>query len=619
VRNRYFLLGDFLLIALAAFGAFALRFDWRFYLERHEFLPYLALALTVKLPTFYLFGMYQRLWRYASVSDLVAIATAVLMSSIAVAVSVSVALWLRPALEVSRAVVFIDALLTLVCVGAMRLSVRALAETRGKANDGGEQAGQRRVLIVGAGDAGVMVVRELQRNRQLGMVPVGFIDDDPVKLGKRIHGIAVLGDLKALVTVARASNVDEVLIAMPTASGAVLRAIAESCRKSTLASRTIPGVFELLDGQVSVSRLRQIDISDLLRRAPICGEVDTSSYVTGQPVLVTGAGGSIGFELCRQVAASRPSRLILLGHGENSLFDAQINLRQAFPDLALDVAVADVRDRARLMMLFDRFRPKVVFHAAAHKHVPLMENNPEEAISNNILGTRNIVDASLAVRVGRLVMISTDKAVSPSSLMGASKRVAESIVRTAAMRQGVAFMVVRFGNVLGSRGSVVPFFKRQIEQGGPVTVTHPEMRRFFMTIPEAVHLVLQAGGIGRGAELFVLDMGAPVRIVDLAQDLITLSGFKPEDIPIVFTGVRPGEKLEEALWEEGATVEPTVCPNVLRVTESELCPDGEVDAMIDRLVRAASIGDRLHIEAELAHSISTYVPASAMRHMSVPG
>jgi FlaA1/EpsC-like NDP-sugar epimerase len=450
------------------------------------------------------------------------------------------------------------------------------------------------------------------------MIPVGFVDDDPAKLGKHIHGIAVLGDLKSLVTVARLTRVDEVLIAVPTASGTVLRALAESCREAALASRTIPGVFELLDGQVSVSRLRQIDISDLLRRAPIAGEVDTSSYVTGQSVLVTGAGGSIGFELCRQVAASRPSRLILLGHGENSLFDAQVHLRQAFPDLALDVAVADVRDRARLMMLFDRFRPRVVLHAAAHKHVPLMEDNPEEAISNNILGTRNIVDAALSVRVGRLVMISTDKAVSPSSLMGASKRIAESIVRTAAVRHGAAFMVVRFGNVLGSRGSVVPFFKRQIDQGGPVTVTHPDMRRFFMTIAEAVHLVLQAGGIGRGGELFVLDMGAPVRIVDLARDLITLSGFKPEDIAIEFTGIRAGEKLEEALWEEGARVEATACPNVLRVTEPEVCPERTVGVMIDSLVQAASTGDRMHVEAELTRWIATYVPASAMgRHFVV--
>lgn len=619
MRNRHILLGDAVLIALAAFGAFALRFEWRFYLERHEFLPYLALALTVKLPMFYLFGMYRRFWRYVSVSDSVMLATTVLMSSMVVAVCVAGALWLRPAWEMSRAVVFIDALLTLVCVGGLRLSVRVLAESRGKAKAGGEQARQRRVLIVGAGDAGVMVVRELHRNPHLGMIPVGFVDDDPAKLGKHIHGIAVLGDLKSLVTVARLTRVDEVLIAVPTASGTVLRALAESCREAALASRTIPGVFELLDGQVSVSRLRQIDISDLLRRAPIAGEVDTSSYVTGQSVLVTGAGGSIGFELCRQVAASRPSRLILLGHGENSLFDAQVHLRQAFPDLALDVVVADVRDRARLMMVFARFRPRVVLHAAAHKHVPLMEDNPEEAISNNILGTRNIVDASLAVRVGRLVMISTDKAVSPSSLMGASKRIAESIVRTAAVRHGAAFMVVRFGNVLGSRGSVVPFFKRQIDQGGPVTVTHPDMRRFFMTIAEAVHLVLQAGGIGRGGELFVLDMGAPVRIVDLARDLITLSGFKPEDIAIEFTGVRAGEKLEEALWEEGARVEATACPNVLRVTEPEVCPARTVDVMIDSLVQAASTGDRMHVEAELTRWIATYVPASAMGRHVVAG
>jgi FlaA1/EpsC-like NDP-sugar epimerase len=618
VRNRYILVGDVLLVALAAFGAFALRFDWRFYLERREFLPYLALALAVKIPTFYLFGMYRRLWRYASVNDLIAIATAVLMSSIGMAALVGAALWLRPGLEVSRATVFIDGLLTLVCVGGVRLSVRIVAEARGKAEGKGDPVGQRRVLVVGAGDAGVMVVRELQRNRQLGMVPVGFVDDDPVKRGKHILGIAVRGDLNALVTVARASGADEVLIAMPTASGAVLRAIAQSCREAALPSRTIPGVFELLDGQVSVSRLRQIEISDLLRRAPIAGHVDTSSYVTGQPVLVTGAGGSIGFELCRQIAASRPSRLILLGHGENSLFDAQTNLRQAFPDLALDVVVADVRDRSRLMMMFERLRPKVVLHAAAHKHVPLMEDNPEEAISNNVVGTRNIVDASLSAGVGRLVMISTDKAVSPSCLMGASKRVAESIVRAAAKQHGAAFMVVRFGNVLGSRGSVVPFFKQQIERGGPITVTHPEMRRFFMTIPEAVHLVLQAGGLGRGGELFVLDMGAPVRIVDLAQDLIALSGFKPEEIPIVFTGIRQGEKLEETLWEEGATVEPTICPNVLRVSETELSASREVDVMIDGLVQAASTGDRLHVEAELARWIATYVPASAMRQMSLP-
>lgn len=617
MKNRYIFLGDILLVVAACFGAFALRFDWRFYLERHEFLLYLGLAVMVKLPIFYVFGLYRRLWRYASVFDMVATAVAVLMSSMIVAALMGLALWLSQTLEMSRAVVLIDALLTLVCLGGLRLSVRALAEARGKARTRGPEIRQRRVLIAGAGDAGAMVARELRRNPQLGMTPVGFLDDDRAKRGQHIHGLKVLGDLNALAAFARSTAADEVLIAMPKASGAVLRGIAESCRAAMLASRTIPGVFELLDGQVSVSRLRQVDISDLLRRSPITGEVDTSLYVTGHRVLVTGAGGSIGFEVCRQIAASHPSHLVMLGHGENSLFDAQVQLRRDFPGLRLDVAVADVRDDARLKMLFERFRPQVVLHAAAHKHVPLMEDNPEEAISNNVIGTRNIVNASLAIGVERLVMISTDKAVSPSCLMGASKRVAESIVRAAAKRHGAAYVVVRFGNVLGSRGSVVPYFKRQIEQGGPITVTHPEMRRFFMTIPEAVHLVLQAGGIGRGGELFVLEMGAPVRIVDLAQDLIALSGFQPSEIPIVFSGVRPGEKLEEELWEKGATVEVTDCASVLRVTEPELFSGNDVDVMVDGLLEAATTGDRMRIEAELARWITTYVPASAMRHMSI--
>ena len=609
MRNRYILLGDLILIVLAAFGAFALRFEWRFYESRAEFVPFLVAAVLIKPPTLYFFGMYRRLWRYASIGDLVAIVTAVLASSIALTVFTAAALWRWPDLEFSRTVLLIDGLLTLVLVGALRLSVRVLAESR-LTTDTPESPGTKRVLIVGAGDAGVMVVRELQRNRQLGMVPVGFLDDDPVKWGKQIHGVTVLGGINRLVAVAQARAVDEVLIAIPTAGGPVLRTIAESCRQSGLSSQTIPGVFELLDGQVSLSRLRQIDISDLLRRAPVSGEVNITSYVTGRVVLVTGAGGSIGSELCRQVAAAHPSRLIMLGHGENSLFDSQSQLREAFPNLRLDVVIVDIRDRPRLQTVLEHLRPKVVFHAAAHKHVPLMEENPQEAISNNVVGTRNMVEASLSVGVERFVMISTDKAVAPTNIMGASKRLAEAVVRHAAARRSSEFAVVRFGNVLGSRGSVVPFFKRQIERGGPITVTHPDMRRFFMTIPEAVHLVLQAGGIGRGGELFVLEMGAPVRIVDLAQDMITLSGFKPEEIPIVFTGVRRGEKLDEALWEPGAIVEPTECPSVLRVTEPDLFPLEEINLMLDRITAAAATGDRLHVEAELAHWIPSYVPAS---------
>lgn len=609
MRNRYILLGDLLLTAFAAAGAFALRFDWRFYEYRAEFVPYLVAAVLIRPLVFYAFGMYRRFWRYASVGELIATAVAVLASSLFLAVSVAVAFVVRSSFEFSRAVIAIDALLTLVLTGGLRMSVRILAESRGRGDGLLETA--KRVLIVGAGDAGVMVLRELQRNPQLGMVAVGFLDDDPAKIGKHIHGITVLGNLSSLVKVTRDHHVNEVVIAIPTAAGTVLRALATSCRKAGLASRTIPGVFELLDGRVSVSRLRPIEISDLLRRAPISGRVETSSYLTGQVVLVTGAGGSIGSELCRQVAVSRPSRLLLLGHGENSLFEAHAELRDAFPDLAIDVIIADLRDRSRMMTSLQRCRPAVVFHAAAHKHVPLMEENPEEAISNNVVGTRNVVDASLSAGVKRLVMISTDKAVSPTNLMGASKRLAELIVHDAARRAGAAFVVVRFGNVLGSRGSVVPLFKRQIERGGPVTVTHPEMKRFFMTIPEAVHLVLQAGGIGRGAELFVLDMGAPVRIVDLACDLISLSGFRPEEIPIVFTRLRPGEKLSEALWEEGAAVEPTACPGVLRVTEPDSGPVIDVGHMLDSVVHAADTGERLLIEAELARWIPSFVPLSA--------
>jgi FlaA1/EpsC-like NDP-sugar epimerase len=618
------LLADVLLVGVSAFLAFALRFDLDFASSRREFFPFLLVVVIAKPAVFFAFGLYRRFWRYASLNDMLVVGLGVTTASLLIAVATGIARILDVISLFSRAVLLIDWLVTFVTVAGVRAAVRVLGESQARARGSGLvlSAGARRekrILVVGAGEAGAMVVREMQRNPHLGMHAVGFLDDDDRKQGKRIYGTLVMGPTSAVERVVQAESIAEVVIAMPRASGAAVRAVAERCQALGLPCRTMPGVFELLDGHVSVSRLRQIDISDLLRRAPISGAVDTSSYVTGQPVLVTGAGGSIGFELCRQVAASHPSRLILLGHGENSLFDAQVRLRQAFPELALDVALADVRDRARLMLLFERFRPRVVLHAAAHKHVPLMEDNPEEAISNNILGTRHIVDASLAVGVRRLVMISTDKAVSPSSLMGASKRIAESIVRSAAVREGAAFMVVRFGNVLGSRGSVVPFFNRQIEKGGPITVTHPEMRRFFMTIPEAVHLVLQAGGIGRGSELFVLDMGAPVRIVDLARDLIALSGFKPEDVPIVFTGARPGEKLEEALWETGARVEPTVCPNVLRVTESELCSRQEIEAMIDGLVRAAGTGDRLHVEAELARWISTYLPASAMRRRSVPG
>jgi FlaA1/EpsC-like NDP-sugar epimerase len=358
-----------------------------------------------------------------------------------------------------------------------------------------------------------------------------------------------------------------------------------------------------------VSRLRQVDITDLLRRRAVDTGSDASRYVQGRTVMVTGGGGSIGFELCRQVAHSRPRCLALFGHGENSIFEAQGRLRELFPDLRIEAVIGDIRDRTRVFRVFDQIRPEIVFHAAAHKHVPLMEANPEEAVSNNVLGTKNVVDAALTVGTARFVLISTDKAVSPSSLMGAAKRVAEAIVRDAASRTSQPFVVVRFGNVLGSRGSVVPAFKRQIEAGGPLTITHPEMKRFFMTIPEAVHLVLQAGGMGRGGELFVLNMGEPLRIVQLAEDLIRLSGLTPHEVPITFTGLRPGEKLEESLWEDGAIVQDTENPEVLQVTEAQGADSERLAALVETLAAAAADGDREMIGVALSALIPTFQPA----------
>ena len=607
VRNRYILLADLGVILVAALGSYSLRFDWLFPLYRDEFPLFVLVVVAVKPLVFYLTGMYRRYWRFASIWDLVAVVLATAASSVVVAVVMAALRVFDYVPGFPRGVVPIDWLLTMTLAGGVRMSVRVLAEMQTHA---GASQRRKRVLVIGAGQAGVMVLREIQRNPQLGMELVGFLDDDPAKRGKTVLGTRVLGDLHSLPRLLSSTKVDEVVIAIPTAPGSVIRSVVEQCRKADVASRVIPGVFELLDGKASVSRLRNVEISDLLRRAQVTLASGARGYIEGRCVLVTGAGGSIGTELCRQIARDEPRVLILLGHGENSVFDVQMQLRDAFPDVRTDAVIADVRDRTRLGHLFARYKPEVVFHAAAHKHVPLMEDNPEEAITNNVIGTRNIVDAAIASGTSRLVMISTDKAVSPTNYMGASKRVAETIVRRQAARHGRSFAVVRFGNVLGSRGSVVPIFKAQIESGGPLTVTHPEMRRFFMTIPEAVHLVLEAGGHAAGGELFVLNMGEPVRIVDLAEDLVELSGFKRGDVPIRFTGLRPGEKLNEELWEEGATISPTPTRDVLRVREradAEL-RDVDLDRFIEDLERAARAGDRLEIQHCLAQLIPNFAP-----------
>ena len=616
MRNRYLLLADLPLVWIAALVAFVLRFDLRFSAYSGEFLAFVSLASVIKPFVFFASGVYARYWRYASIPDLVTLLIATTAASIAILITLMVALWAGLIPSFSRAVVFNDWLLTFVLVGGLRGSVRLLGEShRGLSSAAkGRNGALEAVLIAGAGEAGVIVARDLRRNPQLGMVPVGFLDDDPAKVGHLIAGLRVHGRLDQLPAVAAAHKVTFVVGAMPTAPGTVIRQLAEQCRALSLRSKIIPGMFELVGGGVTINRLREVQIADLLRRAHARPAFSAETYIRNRTVLISGSGGSIGSEICRQVAALGPGRLIMLGHGENSLFEAREDLQRDYPHLDVQCVICDVRDGSRLQRVFKSLEPEIVFHAAAHKHVSLMEDNPEEAISNNAVGTRNMLQAALAAGTDRFVMISTDKAAAPRSVMGASKRLAEELVRQTAQRFGCAFMVVRFGNVLGSRGSAVPIFQRQIERGGPITITHADMKRYFMTVAEAAHLVLEAGALGRGGELFVLRMGDPVPIVELARDMIRLSG--ADDIPIVFTGIRPGEKVNEVLWEDGAVTQSTAHPDILGVHEKAV-DTTDWGAAIEHVATTAAKGNREDLLRELHHYLPTFSPGESRRAAGV--
>ena len=609
IRNRFVLIGDIALIIVSVLGSFALRLDVG---ELPFYFPAVLLmsvvALGIKIPVYFFFGLYRRLWIYASTGELrlitVAVTTASVLTSGVMLLLIGAGLVLP---GMPRSALGIDWLLSLVLIGGSRFALRILAEQSMASRANGKT---KRALIIGAGDAGALVVRELQRSSQLNLTPVGFLDDDSAKQKHAIHGITVIGVVSDLSSAIDLHHVDEVIIAIPSAPGKLLRMVNDVCRQKRIISRTIPGIYELIGGRVSVNRLREVDITDLLRREHVrINDEAVGAALEGRRVLVTGAGGSIGRELCRQIARRNPAELVLLGHGENSIFEILLELNQDYPNLLLSPVIADVRNAERLAQVFKRHQPQVVFHAAAHKHVPLMEANIVEAITNNVIGSHNVVQTALAHSTERFVLISTDKAVHPSSIYGATKRLAEMIVLDAARASQRAFTVVRFGNVLGSRGSIIPIFKGQIANGGPVTVTHPEMYRFFMTIPEAVHLVLQAASMENGGETFVLNMGEPVRILDLAEDLIRLSGLEPHrDIEISFTGIRPGEKLTEELWDEGTPLAKTLHPDIFRLDAdasplslnlpqaidslSALCHSADTDAIInllDELIPGSSI------------------------------
>jgi FlaA1/EpsC-like NDP-sugar epimerase len=543
---------------------------------RHFFLPLLPVVLVVKAVVFGAMGLHRGSWRYVSMRDVFQVTKAAFISFawlFAIYYGLVNVEYTAHALgfeeftfepfggeDFPDSVLILDFAGTIALICGARFAVRLYHEEVQPVQDGTTP----KLLILGAGDAGETVVREILRLPVLQYRVVGFLDDDETKWGTQIHGIEILGGIDKTKEICDEHSVDEILIAMPSATRKQVRRVVELCQGTNLRFKTLPAIADLIAGRAQVQQIRDVDINDLLGRAPV--ELDTAriaEFIDGRVVMVTGAGGSIGSEMCRQVARFNPKRLLLLEQAEQNLFEIDRELRARFAEIDVVPYIADIGDALRVNWIFQQEGPTAVFHAAAHKHVPMMELNPGEALKNNIVGTRTVADAASQHGCEKFVMISTDKAVNPTSIMGGSKRVAEMYIQALNERVQTQFVTVRFGNVLGSSGSVIPIFKEQIARGGPVTVTHPEMVRFFMTIPEAAQLVVQSASMGRGGEIFVLDMGEPVKIVDLARDLITLSGFRPgEDIEIKFVGVRPGEKLYEELAIEGEGVSRTAHPKV---------------------------------------------------------
>jgi FlaA1/EpsC-like NDP-sugar epimerase len=602
------LAADAALVATAYWLAFALRFDQGIP-DRYSDLLWQTIAFVTvgKVAIFAAFGLYQKWWRYVGLRDFESILKAVVTASLVMVGVLYV--WSPTDSDLPRSIAVMDLLLTIALIGGSRLAVRSVLERppRGAVLPKGQE-----VLIVGAGEGGQLIAREMQRTPRLRQTPIGFVDDDPRKRGMRINGLKVLGDTRQMDRLLDDAEPDQVIIAIPSAPGVLREQVVRACRARDIPVRTLPGVFELISGSVDLLRqVREVRVEDVLGREPVAVEIEQAgAYLRDRIVLVTGAGGSIGAELCRQIARVRPRLLVLLDHAEDNLFDIERELIGERHFAACESILADCKEPDRMHDVMERFRPDVVFHAAAYKHVSLTEENPLEAVRNNAIGTRVCAAAAAAAGVRRFVLISTDKAVNPATALGASKAMAEWIVEALGRRNAkTIFCCVRFGNVLGSSGSVVPLFRRQIERGGPVTVTHPDMERFFMTIPEAVQLVIRAANMARGGETFVLEMGDQVKIIDLARNMIRLSGHEPDEIPIEIVGPRPGEKLREELFGPGERAVPTDADRILRAERVELEPEWveEVFQRVEALVKRrdeAYLADAL---AELAQEVFSAV------------
>jgi FlaA1/EpsC-like NDP-sugar epimerase len=612
-----------LLLAAAFIGAHLIRFEFsipmHFVQSLKQMLPWVLLA---KLSCFYFLGLYRGMWRYTSIADLLNVIKATIVSTLLILAFI---LFKSAFIGYSRSVFLIDFLLTILFIAGFRISVRLFFDRYSKETPtptdflsifklfSNRKKDSKNLIIIGAGDCGEKIYREIRDNSALKYNIVGFLDDSKNKIGRTIHGVPVLGRIDDIKVLIKKGKADEALIATPSARGQQMRRIVELCKTSGIPFKTIPGYGELIDGKVTINAIREVAYRDLLGREMIkLDEKQIGAYLKGQNVLVTGAGGSIGSELCRQICRFKPGSILLFERAESPLYEIELELKKNFVDINVVPILADIQDKLQIEKVFKKYKPQTVFHAAAYKHVPMLELQPWKALENNIQGTANLVEIVSEFNIERFVFVSTDKAVRPTNVMGASKRVAEMLVNCQ-NKNGFStarFIIVRFGNVVGSVGSVVPLFKKQIEKGGPVTVTHPDVTRFFMTIPEASQLILQAGAMGNGGEIYLLDMGTTIKISDMARDLIRLSGFEPdEDIKIEYIGLRPGEKLYEELITEGENIVSTSHEKIM-VLKSMECNLQILNGQIDELATLAANQNEKKIKAKLKEIVPEYRPAS---------
>lgn len=618
----FLLLIDAVMFTISYAGAYLLRFDFVFpALQYLKFKNTLLPIILLKMCVFYYFGLYQGVWRYTGLKDLQNLLEATFTSSLTIVLLFQVTYTFQ---GFARSIFLIDSMFTVFLSGGFRLGIRIAFQEGIFFQRPNRKAPLRkkRVLIIGAGDAGEKILREIKDNLSLGYEVVGFLDDDPNKIYRYIHGVKVLDSIAGITALVGHLDLDEIIIAIPSVSEEKMRHIVSLGHKTGIRCRTVPGMGELLNGKFTVSTIRDISYADLLGRCPVeLDMVRIGAYLRGKRVLVTGAGGSIGSECCRQIARFQPMSLIMLDRAESSLYDIEMEIKQLFPGQDFIPVLGSITSLGRLQRVFDRWKPQVVFHAAAYKHVPMMEMHPWEGIYNIILGTKNVLETAIEAGVERFVLISTDKAVRPTNIMGACKRVAEMIVQlkhkemTKSKTLGVPvptrIMAVRFGNVIGSAGSVIPLFKKQIESGGPVTVTHTQVSRYFMTINEAVQLVLQAGAMGESGEIYILKMGKPIKIIEMAKDLIRIFGLEPErDIPIKITGLRPGEKLQEELITEGEGIVSTPHQRLL-VLQSNGHNGLVYDTLKARIRELVVLADRDNtemIKLKLQTMVPEYIP-----------